>query len=180
MLSLLASLVVVLVGVWIFVAQTQVREAEAVLAAKTLAWLMGTTAEPLSDGVFRFGAGFEARGLKITGECSIGPIVGGVLVATGLLTAMRGRLASSFFVAGAAAIAVVGTANLIRLGLIAWSFRTWGYAGYQVTHTYVGSVLIIFASGAAIMIYLSLAGFRRSKKGEHPGRRRGRQAAVTG
>lgn len=174
-LHLAGALALVGAGLWVLLAQTQVREHEATLAAGAVARLMGTTAEPIGEGAFRFGTGFEARGLRITGECSIGPMVGGALVATGALMALRGRFASSFLSAGAAAIGLVVAANVVRLGVIAWAYRTWGYAGYEVAHVYVGSVLIIAASGAALVLYLGIAGFRgpRSRRG-----RLGRRAGV--
>lgn len=168
---LLGALVLVGAGAWVLLEQTQVRQHEATIAAHAVARLMGTTAEPIGEGAFRFGTGFEARGLRITGECSIGPMVGGALVATGALMALRGRFAASFLSAGAAAIALVLAANVVRLGVIAWAYRTWGYPGYEVAHVYVGSVLIIAASGAALVLYLGIAGFR-SPKG-----RRGRRSA---
>jgi len=107
-----------------------------------------------------------AQGFRVSVECTSLILIAPLLIlAAVMLAATRVRF-WRLAVAIPVMLSIITVINELRLALIGFSSITWGMnAGYQISHTFVGSVLGIFGfvAGLATLLVISL-GRRRKQR----------------
>ncbi|GAA4817453.1 exosortase/archaeosortase family protein [Nocardioides caeni] len=156
-----------LVGAAVFGAlqEARFRVLEATIAQQ---WMGG----PLEGSVRRFEdllyfpwVNGPAVGLQITSECTVILLIAPVVVVAAVLCALTRfqllRVAGGLI----AGVALLMIANQIRLLVIAFSVQTWGWAGYDVSHKFVGTVIGLVGFTLAVLLMLRVAaGSDRSRR----------------
>lgn len=167
----LVGALVALVGAWMLLARDGLRDAEASLVADVVGLVLRLPASGLGHSGL-FSVDDEGPALfRITGECSIAPLVGGVVLLAGLLLALRGDGVARLLGAAAVACGVIVAVNQVRMLMIVFAYATWGETGFRVTHVYVGSMLILAGLVFAVVVFLRLTGWSRRSHRPQPGRR---------
>ena len=147
-------LVLAVIGLW---HQDGFRSIEASVVSRVLSSFTGIRASEFSHQPIIWLHSHEPGtfGLKITAECTSALIVSGFLLLTVIL-ALSGRFGSKrllMALGGAAVVAFV--INVVRLGIIAVAASEWGLqTGFTTSHVYVGSVVTILGTAAALAAYL--------------------------
>jgi exosortase/archaeosortase family protein len=144
------------------------RATEAALAAGVLRFV--GVASFTSQDVFYVPVRHGVVGLEVTPECTaillIAPLV--MLAAVLVLVARAPVVRALLGVVGM--VVIVTVINEIRLAVIGWSTQRWGIdPGYEISHTFVGSVIGIagFAVGLAFLLVVALGHSKRRSRTPH-------------
>ena len=137
--------------------------AEAHLDAGLLT-LFGVGARWVGTLVF-FTIGNEAAGIRLTSGCSVGPVLGSFCVLAGLVGWFRPPPLHRVLIAIVELVVVFALANQLRLLVIVFAMRRWGFQrGYDYSHVFVGSVITTtgFVLGVGGFVWLLLGRSRRA------------------
>lgn len=155
---------VALLGAWMLLARDALRDREASLVADAVGLVLRLPAQAVgAKGLFSVDDGEPAL-FRITGECSIAPLVGGVVLVAGLLIALRGAGAVRLLWAAAVSCGVIVAVNQVRMLMIVFAYATWGEGGFRITHIYVGSILILAGLVFAVVLFLRLTGWSSRRR----------------
>lgn len=170
--SALIALALVAGAIALLVEQGGVRVLEARLMGVVVApFLHGTTSAAGPTLYFGLGTN-DVAGLTITALCStIVLIVPVMLLGAALLCVPRIRVRRIVLAAGMALLLVV-TANFARYALAAYAYQQSGREGFDLVHRYVGSLLVIAAFVASIVLILVIV-LREHRPARAALRRRG-------
>lgn len=134
------------------------RSIEAALAADVMRpFLPGVSGS--SGTVLFLKADGNFLGLEVTAECTSLILIGPLLATAAALLATTKVRWWRISLGSVVMIAIVTAVNEFRLALIAYATQTWGIdPGYEVSHTFVGSVIGIFGfvAGLAALLLIGL------------------------
>lgn len=106
-----------------------------------------------------------AIAFRITTECTSIVLIAPLMVFAAALLLRRGTSTGRVLAGTAVMVVVIEAVNQGRLGVIAWSTHTWGlHPGYDISHTFVGSVIGVAGFAIGLLLMLAIIGVRRPRK----------------
>lgn len=166
-LRMFGGLVLVAVGVSLLLYETVVRADEASLAGHWFGLFLAGPVQTSRDLVFFDWSKGPLVAVQITQECTVALLAGPLLfLGAGLLAFTRAAW-HRLLVGLAVGLAVVIAVNQVRLALIAVSTQHWGISGYDVSHKFVGTVLVLAGFTLAVLLTIRIA--VRTRRGAHAG-----------
>ncbi|MDP5227707.1 MULTISPECIES: exosortase S [Arthrobacter] len=132
--------------------QEAIRAGEARLMSAIFAVALPGGSYAVRDIVFfNLGTG-HAYGIQVSPLCSSAVLMAPILAISGVLFLLRRIPVGRLFRAAVLAAALVVFSNLLRYFMIALAEVSWGQAGFDVVHHFVGSFLVILAFVLAVLL----------------------------
>ncbi|MEZ5138342.1 MAG: exosortase/archaeosortase family protein [Acidimicrobiales bacterium] len=163
----------VALGAWLVVDAEAVRTVEATSSASVVGALTSseTYRAPGTSSFYWLMGTSEARGLRITSECSVAYVLGPLLAMCGLLSLLRRLPARRMVAAAAAGAALIACVNLLRISMVAVAVTR--FPSDQAMwwwHVVIGSLVSLAGVGVGLALTTRVAfGGRGRPRRPHPG-----------
>ncbi len=151
-----SGIVFFLAGALLAIHETVWRQMETNLAAKAMFLFTGHTAYARPGFLIYLtnGRGIPVNAFLVTAECSVGYLVAGVLLISGILCLAKGLQLKRIVSAAVLASAVLLAFNVLRLGIIGLFVDHFGTSvGFPIAHTYLGTFITIISTIVAGVTY---------------------------
>jgi exosortase/archaeosortase family protein len=159
-------------GILLILRETTWRQMEAFLAANAMFLFTGHQAYAHQGFLIYLtnGRGLPVAAFVVTSQCTVGYLVAGVLVISGVLTLAKGLYVRRIVIAAAIASIVLLFFNVVRLGIIGLFVDHFGTkVGFPIAHTYLGTFITIVSTIIAGVAYaLVVLRARRTALSEAP------------
>lgn len=179
-LRLLTALCVVLAIGAVIIGQQEVRAFEADLASTWIGLVAPDGAMVWGDSFLVHMSQTQIIAFRITAECTIAILAAPILAFSAVMIGFTRVPVARWILATIAGLGLIVLVNQFRLGLIAWATLNFGLdVGYEVSHTFVGSIIALLGFASSILLMLVVMGKRRRRNRARPtrgGRARGRRA----
>jgi exosortase/archaeosortase family protein len=157
----IAIVIVGLVGFFAYFNEL-LRTAEAALSSFVLSSVFSYDLYPWRDQIiFRLGDN-HYKAMVVTVECTSLVVLGPLLLFAAAVLVFTRVSFGRWLLSVVVATSIVFVANIIRIATIGFGYRAFGTAGYDWTHTVIGTAMIAIAIVVAVILMLRIQSHKMS------------------